>query len=108
MVNNFRRAEAAFNTACNNSMNLVGMYGLGQMRLETPVDTGRLKGSLEYNVNKQGKSWVLTWGTNVKYALPVHEGTRYMAPRRFMLNPVIRNIGNIRQIFLTEFRRNFA
>lgn len=42
------------------------------------VDTGTLRGSITYVVNADDKS--VTVGTNVKYAIYVHEGTGIYAP----------------------------
>lgn len=48
------------------------------------VDTGRLKGSVNGRVS--GNSALI--GTNVEYAIYVHEGTKRMTPNRFLRNGV--------------------
>lgn len=53
------------------------------------VDTGRLKGSITHEVNQNEASVIV--GTNVEYAIYVHEGTRRMTPNRFLRNAVERN-----------------
>ncbi len=46
----------------------------------TPVDTGRLRGSIGVNL----KSFSATIRPHTNYATYVHEGTRYMKARPFM------------------------
>lgn len=53
------------------------------------VDTGHLRQSIVYQVNENEQS--VTVGTNVEYAIYVHEGTRKMAPNRFLKNAVVKN-----------------
>lgn len=58
--------------------------------LENPprrIDTGNLMRSITYYV--EGDSTYV--GTNVEYAIYVHEGTRKMAPNRFLKNAVVKN-----------------
>ena len=53
----------------------------------TRIDTGRLRNSISHYV--EGDSAYV--GTNVEYAIYVHEGTRKMAPNRFLKNAVMKN-----------------
>ena len=53
-------------------------------RTLAPVDTGNLRGSITYEVAKKGRNLVGFVGTNVPYAIFVHEGTRHIAPRPFL------------------------
>lgn len=48
------------------------------------IDTGRLWGSITHEVT--GDSVIV--GTNVEYAIYVHEGTRKMAPNHFLTEAV--------------------
>lgn len=50
-----------------------------------PVDTGRLRSSITWRIETDGQGIVGIVGTNVEYAIYVHEGTRYMAGRPFLL-----------------------
>lgn len=56
------------------------------------VDTSRLRNSITFAV--QPKALVI--GTNVEYALYVHEGTKRMIPNRFLVNAVQKNKDQIR------------
>lgn len=59
------------------------------------VDTGRLKNSIKGEVEDRDTVVV---GTNVEYAIYVHEGTRYMAANRFLRNGVINNMDEYKEI----------
>lgn len=50
-----------------------------------PVDTGRLRSSINWRIEIDGQGLVAIIGTNVEYAIFVHDGTRYMAGRPFLL-----------------------
>lgn len=62
------------------------------------VDTGNLALSMEHQVDTGEKS--LTVGTNVEYAIYVHEGTRVRGhePNRFLRNAFMNNIDNIKNM----------
>lgn len=49
-------------------------------KVACPVDTGRLRDSIEHEVNGR----TLRVGTNVEYAVYVEEGTRYMDAEPFL------------------------
>lgn len=55
-------------------------------RAACPVDTGNLRASITYEIARDGASGGLSAriGTNVPYAVYVHEGTRYMPARPFL------------------------
>lgn len=58
-----------------------------------PVDTGRLRGSINWRIETDSKGLVAIIGTNVSYAIYVHEGTRYMAGRPFLLEGLRQALG---------------
>lgn len=60
-----------------------------------PVDTGRLQGSIQYEV-KENDGMV---GTNVEYAPYVHEGTSRMRGRPFLRDAGEKNKGKITELF---------
>lgn len=49
-----------------------------------PVDTGRLRSSIQWAVAPLNGSLVAAIGTDVEYARYVHDGTRFMAGRPFL------------------------
>jgi HK97 gp10 family phage protein len=62
---------------------------------ECPVDTGRLQGSITYEVN--GTEGAV--GTNVEYAPYVHDGTSKMSARPFLRNAGEKNKDKITKMF---------
>jgi HK97 gp10 family phage protein len=66
--------------AVERALNAVGLEAEGDAKVElenTPrrIDTGRLRNSITHRVRKEDGEKVVYIGTNVKYALWVHEGT---------------------------------
>jgi HK97 gp10 family phage protein len=49
-----------------------------------PVDTGRLRSSINWRLGVDGRGLYATIGTNVEYAPYVEFGTRYMAAQPFL------------------------
>jgi len=68
----------------------------------TPVDTNTLRSSIG-EVNKQGifkiEKLKATVGTRVKYAVYVHEGTRYMVNRPFLATGARQAVSKIQGFF---------
>lgn len=58
----------------------------GAAKRGCPVDTGRLRSSIQNTVQLEGSDVVGYVGSDVSYAIFVHEGTRYMAPRPFLVD----------------------
>lgn len=53
-------------------------------RVNCPVDSGNLRGSITYEIAQDGEGLSAHVGTNVPYAIYVHEGTDFMAGRPFL------------------------
>lgn len=49
-----------------------------------PVDTGRLRSSVEYEVGRDSRGLVARISTDVHYAIYLEFGTRRMTPRAFL------------------------
>lgn len=58
-----------------------------------PVDTGRLRSSITWRIEVDGNGLVAIVGTNVSYAVFVHEGTRYMNGRPFLVEGLHQVLG---------------
>lgn len=56
----------------------------GAAKRNCPVDTGRLRSSISVSQEFTDHGAVTTVGTDVEYAIFVHEGTRYIAGRPFL------------------------
>ena len=52
-----------------------------------PVDTGRLRSSVSHELRQSTRGLLARVGTNVSYALDVHEGTGIYGPRRRPIRP---------------------
>ena len=73
--------------------------GNGKLELENDprrIDTGNLRNSITNQV-ESGEQAVYI-GTNVEYALYVHEGTSKMIPNRFMKNALYNHANEYRDI----------
>ena len=74
-------------------VHLKGMLVIGR-RIERiakelcPVDTGRLRSSIAARVEVEGGKPLVIVGTNVEYAIYVHEGTGIYGPRGRPIEPV--------------------
>ena len=86
-------------TALLNALEDIGLHIEGEAKEElenTPrrIDTGNLRNSITNEVVDDEKAVYI--GTNVEYAIYVHEGTSRMAPNRFLKNAVSRNVDQIK------------
>lgn len=87
--------------ALSKALEMIGLHIEGEAKEElenTPrrIDTGNLRNSINYQVNDSEKAVYI--GTNVEYALYVHEGTSQMEANRFLKNAVDRNRDQIDKI----------
>lgn len=58
-----------------------------------PVDTGRLRSSITWRIEVDGRGLVAIIGTNVEYAIYVHEGTTRMVGRPFLVEGLRQVLG---------------
>lgn len=85
------------------ALEAIGIHIEGEAKEElenTPrrIDTGNLRNSITHQVvESEGVVYV---GTNVEYALYVHEGTSRMEANRFLTNAVDRNKDQINQYLM--------
>lgn len=81
-------------SALESALEAIGIHIEGEAKEElenTPrrIDTGNLRNSINYQVDSSEKCVYV--GTNVEYALYVHEGTSRMEANRYLKNAVDRN-----------------
>lgn len=69
-------------------------------KIKVPVDTGRLRSSIETSVMPMTG----TVRTLVSYAVYVHDGTRYMRPRPFMRDAADEAQNEIEELFIKAVR----
>ena len=99
IVDNSDLVAQATTAAIARTLTIVGDFVAGEAADELEndprrVDTGRLKNSITFQPNESEKAVYV--GTNVEYAIYVHEGTSRMDPNRFLKNAVERNIDQIK------------
>lgn len=91
--------KAALRDAILKAATIIANYGADDCADELEnaprrVDTGRLKNSINGTV-EDGDTAVI--GTNVEYAIYVHEGTSKMAANRFIRNGIINNMDEYKE-----------
>jgi phage gpG-like protein len=67
---------------------------LNRARLLTPVDTGALRASLTTAIRTQGNTVTGLVGSNMEYALPLHEGRTTSRGRKIPGRPFLRKALN--------------
>lgn len=69
------------------------------------VDTGALFDSIEGDVKRQSQNlYTITVGTDLPYAVYVHNGTRYLKARRFITDGINRARGDMEDILRDEMK----
>lgn len=67
----------------------IGMQVQNRARSAAPVDTGRLRASIQMTpVQLSGSTLTVRVGSNVNYAVWVHEGTRFMSGRPYLTSAI--------------------
>lgn len=84
--------KKAMEQAVLKSLEAIGIHLEGEAKDELEnsprrIDTGNLRNSITHKVSEDE----VIIGTNSSYGIYVHEGTRRMAPNRFLRNAVERN-----------------
>ena len=69
------------------------------------VDTGALFDSIKGDVKRQSQNlYTITVGTDLDYAVYVHNGTRYLKARRFITDGINRARGDMEDILRDEMK----
>lgn len=92
----------ALGIATTRALEAIGMEAQGDAARLCPVDTGRLRNSITHAIDSDGKAAVI--GTNVEYALYVHEGTSRHKGQPFLTDAVTQNAGKYRRIAEAAFK----
>lgn len=85
----------------------IGIFLEGEAKLELEssprrIDTGNLRNSITHIVDLNEEAVYI--GTNVEYAIYVHEGTINMLPNRFLENALEKNEAMIRQLIESQLK----
>jgi len=107
VINNFGAANRWLKRANEESLNQLGHFLVGEAKKRTPVDTGTLRGANQHRVIDVRGGKMLQLFNNTEYAIWVHEGTRRMAPRRFITDAIDANQVRIRRVVEEAYRRGF-
>jgi HK97 gp10 family phage protein len=108
MTVNTDAVKSASEKAIERGLTAVGLFLASEAADELEndprrVDTGRLKNSITSQY--EGAEQAVYVGTNVDYAIYVHEGTRRMTPNRFLKNAFERNEDQVKQ-YIEEALKN--
>ncbi len=101
---NLDNVKKALDKAQNEALTKIGMLVQAESQVNAPVDSGRLKQSITNQVNESDKS--VEVGTNVEYAVWVHEGTSKQEAQPFIKDAVMNNINKIKDIAGQEISTN--
>jgi HK97 gp10 family phage protein len=104
VVNNFGRANTWLKNASEEALNQLGYFLVGEAKKRCPVDEGTLRGAIQHRVIEGLRGKTLQLYNNMSYAIPVHEGTRRKAPRRFMTDAVNENQARIIAVAQMAYR----
>lgn len=104
VVNNFSKANQYLKEASEQSLNLLGLFLVGEAKRRTPVDTGYLRGMMKHRIINELSGKQLQLINNAEYAIFVHEGTRFMPARRFITDAINQNQDRIVKLAQTTFK----
>lgn len=80
----FERAIEQQRDHVERDLTKLGLKVTSNAKRACPVDTGRLRASIAFDVTRSGDKLILKVGTNVSYAAYVEFGTRYTVPQPFL------------------------
>lgn len=88
-------------SAKERALEIIGGKAEGYAKMESPVDTGRLRNSISHAV-QDNTAYI---GTNVEYAPYQELGTDRIAPKHFLKNAAQNHGDEYKRIAETEMRR---
>ncbi|BDR64424.1 HK97-gp10 family putative phage morphogenesis protein [Clostridium tetani] len=105
-INNIRQVKQVLNKAMGDSLNELGIMATTNTQAITPVDTGKLRRSITYKTDSQNLKVYI--GTNIQYAINVHEGTSKQKANPFISNGIKETQPSIRNILKKNFNKNMG
>ncbi|WP_282804273.1 HK97-gp10 family putative phage morphogenesis protein [Clostridium tetani] len=105
-INNIRQVKQALNKAIEDSLHELGVTATTNTQAVTPVDTGKLRRSITHKTDS--KNLRVYVGTNVQYAINVHEGTSKQKANPFITNGIKETQSSIRDILKKNFNKNIG
>ena len=76
------------------ALHWIGSFVRGKAVMNAPVDTGNLRGGIDFKIDERQKSVGI--GTDVEYAIYQEKGTRKMKAQPFLTPAVEDNVKKIR------------
>lgn len=101
-VNDLPKAKELSDEAIRRALEQCGMLWETDAKKITPVDTGRLRNSIEHH--QEGDDTMVVQ-TNVEYAIYVHEGVRGGLGRPFIRASGQQDVQRFKQIIEKELKR---
>ena len=103
VVDNTGKVLQAFKTAIGAGLNIIGMEAAGYTQDNTPVRTGNLANSVDWEVKEDGKAVYVGFSkekttTDVKYAVFVEEGSRKNKAHHMLRRAATEHNAEYRQI----------
>lgn len=92
----------AMDAAEDRALTAVGEFTRSESQVRSPVRTGNLRDSNDYQVDMPGKRVII--GNSVDYAEFVHEGTSRQRAQPWLENSVLENVGRIKAL-ISEMMR---
>jgi HK97 gp10 family phage protein len=97
---NIDKVKKAIEEAEERALLAISEYVRGEASLRCPVDTGNLRGSIDYKINTSEKE--TTIGTPVEYAVYVEKGTSRQTEQPFLTPAIEDNKETIKKIVKEE------
>ena len=101
-VNNWDEARRKIDEAIDKTLDSTGLFVESAAKLLSPVDTSRLRNSINHDVNLSKKR--VTIGTNVEYAIYQEFGTRKMRAQSYLRPAAERNKATIKRVAEDAFK----
>lgn len=101
-ANNIKEAKMLSDQAIRSALEQCGALWETDAKKITPVDTGRLRNSIEHH--QEGDDTMVVQ-TNVEYAIYVHEGARGRRGRPFIRASGQQDVQRFKQIIEKELKR---
>lgn len=102
-VNHSKKVIKSLDSVVEDALKEIGLFVEGEAKLRSPVDTGRLRDSID---NKVVSDKRVDIGTNVEYAIYVEKGTSRQSAQAFLTPAVEENIAEIEQIIKEKLRKH--
>lgn len=100
---NRREVQARLKTARETMLTAMGIAGRGYIKLVTPVDTGALRGSIQYKSDDKKVQYGSTL-TSEDYPVYVEKGTRKMKAQPYIEPGIMLNLGSLRNIARRHYK----